>query len=270
MSKPVLINIGCGRVWHPDWINLDHRPTAPEIRPFDIRKPLPFGEGVADAVYASHVLEHLERDEARRLLRNCRRILRPGGLLRVVVPDLEDLCRFYLERLQAVIERPDGDNEMAYNWAYLHLLDQHVRRQNGGEQGAFMTTPGLTDNDNVRARLSTDVLRILYEDPDSLRPRGARGRLRQAGLQVARRVLPQYVAEALESAFVLRAGELHRVAYDRFSLPRLLREAGFMETAILDAYSSGIPDFAIAELDCVQGKPRKPGSLYVEAVCPWI
>lgn len=268
MAKPLLVNIGCGRVWHRDWVNLDHRPTAPEVQAYDIRKPLPFRDGTVDAVYASHVLEHLDRDQGRRLLRDCWRILKPGGVARIVVPDLEDLCRFYLDRLAAVVDKPSQDNEMAYNYAYLHLLDQHVRRQNGGEQGAFMSTPGLTQNDHIRGRLSTDVLRILHEEDASLQPRGARGRLKQTVLALVRRVFPQYVAEAMETAFVLRTGELHRVAYDRFSLPRLLREAGFANIVVVDAQSSAIPGFAGMELDCLNGKPRKPGSLFTEAFRP--
>ena len=54
----------------------------------DLRKPLPFPDGYAGAIYGSHVLEHLYLVEAEALLGECRRVLRGGGVLRLVVPDL--------------------------------------------------------------------------------------------------------------------------------------------------------------------------------------
>lgn len=63
----------------------------------DIRKPLPSDSGSVDAIYSSHMIEHLTRDEGERFLRECYRVLRPGGNIRVVVPDLEGVVRKYLE-----------------------------------------------------------------------------------------------------------------------------------------------------------------------------
>lgn len=69
----------------------------PRFQFVDIRKGLPLGDGTAAFIYCSHVLEHLERWESLRILRECRRVLKPGGRLRVVVPDLAIICRSYLE-----------------------------------------------------------------------------------------------------------------------------------------------------------------------------
>ena len=284
----MLVNVGCGRVWHRDWINLDHQPSSPEVKAFDIRKPLPFENGTCDAVYASHVLEHLDRDEGRRLLRECRRVLKPGGVVRIVVPDLEDFCRYYLQRLAAVIEHPSEENDMAYNWAYLHLIDQHVRRRSGGELAPYAEQANLVANDRIRDRLSVNMLHVLHgvrrpqppragaqtarESARPAKPPAAnfRGGMTSGVKKLARaillRILPDSYAEALQAASVIRAGELHRVGYDRYSLPRLLREAGFQDVAIVDPAYSAIPNFDKMELDCVNGRPRKPGSLYAEAI----
>ncbi len=279
MSGRVLVNVGCGRVWHRDWLNLDHRPTAPEIQAFDLRKPLPFADGTVDAVYASHVLEHLDLAEGRRLLSECRRILKPGGIVRIVVPDFEDLCRFYLQRLASVAERPNADNELAYDWAYLQLLDQHVRRRGGGELMAYLDRPGLLTNPALDKRLSREI-QILVQERTAHRPadgqatragagfglRRVRTSIRKSVMSAVRKMLPNSVMEGLETALFLRTGEVHRVGYDRFSLPRLLRQVGFDEVAVVGASQSRIPGFNAAELDCVDGVPRKPGSLFVEAV----
>jgi predicted SAM-dependent methyltransferase len=68
----------------------------------DIRKSLPFPDGSAAAIYASHVLEHLYFEEGRQLIRESFRVLSGGGLLRIVVPDLNAIVREYLG------ERPFG------------------------------------------------------------------------------------------------------------------------------------------------------------------
>lgn len=62
----------------------------------DVRKPLPFREGSFIAVYTSHLLEHLYLEEAKSLLKECHRVLKSGGVLRVVVPDLRAFVEEYL------------------------------------------------------------------------------------------------------------------------------------------------------------------------------
>jgi ubiquinone/menaquinone biosynthesis C-methylase UbiE len=62
----------------------------------DLAKPLPFPDGIFQAVYSSHTLEHLYLEEAQRLLVDCYRVLAPGGVARIVVPDLRAQVQDYL------------------------------------------------------------------------------------------------------------------------------------------------------------------------------
>jgi SAM-dependent methyltransferase len=73
----------------------------------DVRKPLPFPDGSLRVVYASHLLEHLHFEEGQRLLRECHRVLKPGGVVRMVVPDLRVIMRDYLDG--KADEAPYGD-----------------------------------------------------------------------------------------------------------------------------------------------------------------
>jgi ubiquinone/menaquinone biosynthesis C-methylase UbiE len=59
------------------------------IRRFDIVKGLPYAARSVDAIYSSHTLEHLYLDDARKVLEECQRVLKPGGCLRVALPDGE-------------------------------------------------------------------------------------------------------------------------------------------------------------------------------------
>lgn len=88
------------------------------VKYLDLRKKLPFPPGSVDAIYASHVLEHLYRDEAKRLVAECHRVLKPGGMLRLAVPSL----RYFAERYLASQSDDAADQ-------FMRLL--HVRSEQG-------------------------------------------------------------------------------------------------------------------------------------------
>lgn len=73
----------------------------------DLRKGIPVQDGSADAVYHSHVLEHIDREAVPRFLAEILRVLKPGGVHRIVVPDFEELCRRYLTHLLACASDPN-------------------------------------------------------------------------------------------------------------------------------------------------------------------
>jgi predicted SAM-dependent methyltransferase len=115
MSGPeIKINIGCGLSGIPGWHNLDNSPTIllsripivksllktpawpSDVRRCDVRKGLPFSESAVRYIYSSHAFEHFTWPESRAIARDCLRVLQPGGVLRVVVPELELIVREYL------------------------------------------------------------------------------------------------------------------------------------------------------------------------------
>ena len=61
----------------------------------DLTRPFPFRDASIDAVLASHVLEHLTVDEARSCVAEIHRVLKPGGVVRVAVPDLDAVIADY-------------------------------------------------------------------------------------------------------------------------------------------------------------------------------
>jgi predicted SAM-dependent methyltransferase len=113
------VNVGCGRTPTAGWINFDNSLTvrlarvpvlwtalealhaltpaqrafvefarSHDIRYADAAKRLPLADGSVDALYTSHMLEHLDRGAATTFLAEAHRVLRAGGILRVGVPDL--------------------------------------------------------------------------------------------------------------------------------------------------------------------------------------
>jgi SAM-dependent methyltransferase len=156
----LILNLGCGSKTsaHPDVVNVDwsivlyirKNPLLRAIAPLllngarlsrlkslpsnivvhDLRKGIPFESGSVDAVYHSHVLEHFDRDAAPRFLAEVTRVLKPGGIHRIVVPDLETQCRDYLKSLEACAIDPSRAGQ--HDERVAALLEQSVRREASG------------------------------------------------------------------------------------------------------------------------------------------
>ena len=96
-ARDLLVNVGCGSRGLDGWVNIDSVPGRGETCVRDCRKALPLASASARGIFTEHFLEHLDYyEEAPIFLRECRRVLAAGGILRVIVPDgakyLEAYC----------------------------------------------------------------------------------------------------------------------------------------------------------------------------------
>jgi len=94
------VNFGSGGKGPAGWINVDARPNHADIYvAYDMRRPLPFRDGQVKRIFAEHVIEHLDfRDDIPRVFRELRRVLEPGGVVRIIVPDAERFMAAYVKR----------------------------------------------------------------------------------------------------------------------------------------------------------------------------
>jgi len=91
----IMIHLGCGDIASPEFINVDARP-GPHIHYIcDVRDLSIFTDDYADLVYACHVLEHIRHRALRKTLWEWRRIIKPGGVLRLSVPDFDKIVHIY-------------------------------------------------------------------------------------------------------------------------------------------------------------------------------
>ena len=91
----IRLHLGCGPNHLHGWVNVDLVSTGPDI-PWDLSRPAPFPDGSVAAIFHEHLLEHLPLPAAIGFLAECRRLLRPGGVLRVGVPDFGRYVRDYV------------------------------------------------------------------------------------------------------------------------------------------------------------------------------
>jgi ubiquinone/menaquinone biosynthesis C-methylase UbiE len=98
----------------------------------NLRKGIPFGDQTVDAVYHSHMLEHIDRNAVAGFLKEVHRVLKPGGIHRVCVPDLEYLVAAYYESLQRC---RSGEGVEGHDLFVSDLLEQSVRRESVGLVG---------------------------------------------------------------------------------------------------------------------------------------
>jgi SAM-dependent methyltransferase len=247
-GRPVLCNLGCGARHHGDWINIDFHGDSRTVLPWDLREGLPFPDRSCDAVYSSHAIEHFTRAGARRFLGECLRVLRPGGVLRIVAPDLEGVTRTYLSCLDAA-RRGDSGAAERYEWIVIELLDQLVRHRGGGEMLRYWAQDVVPAEDFVAERVGTEYLRA--------RPiwKG--------------HVLPDTEPDAAEVGRVRLGGEVHQWMYDSYSLARLLGDCGFVDVRTCAAHESAIASFPAYNLDTEpDGSVYKPDSFFLEAKAP--
>lgn len=88
------LHLGCGPNHLDGWINVDLVSTRCDL-PWDLSHPAPFPEASVAAIFHEHLMEHLPLPTAIGFLRECHRLLRPGGILRVGVPDFGRYARDY-------------------------------------------------------------------------------------------------------------------------------------------------------------------------------
>lgn len=271
------VNLGCGKRFHLEWINIDVNPQSPQVIAQDLSKGIPLSDLSCDVVYHSHLLEHLRRNDALKFMKECHRVLKPGGILRVATPDLERICRIYLEKLDGVLcQSTDTDDHV---WILLEMYDQTVREKSGGEMADYLRQNPLPNEAFVYERIGEMGRQLVAtyrkQEKSSHLPATPklswRARIRQLPSQVKYQLLQILLGSegmrALEIGRFRLAGEVHQWMYDRYSLSQLMLSAGFVNPIVQTATDSQIDRWSSFHLDTLaDGTVIKPDSLFMEAV----
>jgi predicted SAM-dependent methyltransferase len=151
------LHVGCGKNYFKNWLNADIEPRADLI--IFLQKRLPFKDNYLARIYSEHVLEHLTYANAVYFLKEVRRTLQPGGVLRIAMPDLDDLIDGYQQNWR----RFDWVNWPAFSfiqtkaeminiafrwWGHKHLYNKEELARALSEAGFsrfYFPLPGQSD-----------------------------------------------------------------------------------------------------------------------------
>lgn len=97
------------------------------VKCYNLAKGIPFDSDTIDGVYHSHLLEHFDKDIACKFLLEVKRVLKAGGVHRIVVPDFEKACKAYVSHI-AVCEKDPA--EAVHHDSYIGaIIEQSIRRE---------------------------------------------------------------------------------------------------------------------------------------------
>ena len=174
-ERPFKLHVGCGSIRLEGWINTDFTET-PGVVDFawDATEHFPFEDGSCGLIYNEHFLEHLPVDQGLLFLKQCHRLLRPGGILRIAMPSLEAVVHKYcseewkdqawlkLPAFRHIATRCEMLNASMRWWDHQWVYDREELRRRLQEAGFF----------NIRecrvGESEEESLRNLETRPDSL------------------------------------------------------------------------------------------------------
>jgi len=97
-QRDLLVNLGSGSSGRPGWVNVDIFKASGVTCRIDCRKKLPFADNSVRGILCEHFLEHIDySEELPHFLSECHRVLQPGGVLRIIVPDAGRYLRAYAD-----------------------------------------------------------------------------------------------------------------------------------------------------------------------------
>ena len=277
------LNMGCGSRFHPEWTNVNFTSTSDRVLAHNLTQGIPFPDASFDVVYHSHLLEHFPKAEAESFLSECCRVLRPQGVLRIVVPDLEQIARSYLTAL----EKASSDSEewqANYEWILLEMYDQAVRNNSGGEMAAYLFREHIPNQEFIFKRCGTEAKNLigighkLRQNQTTQRESHFKRFLKQIYRclrysSYRRDILLKLILgkeyRTLQIGRFRQSGEIHQWMYDHYSLSVLLKKCNLTDVIQRSATESYIPDWTRFNLDTeIDGTVYKPDSLFMEAIKP--
>jgi predicted SAM-dependent methyltransferase len=154
MDKLPYLNLGCGSHFNRQWVNVDTLKSGEDVIAHNLLEGVPFDDNSFEVVYHSHVLEHFQKNDAPKFIAECYRVLKPGGIIRIAVPDLEQIVNNYTRLLNMGKADPVNEKIRAdYEWIKIEMYDQTVRNVTGGEMANYLSAETLPNDDFVMERI---------------------------------------------------------------------------------------------------------------------
>ena len=273
MKKLNYLNVGCGSKYHKDWVNVDMVSYSPYVQKCNLIKGIPYPDDTFAVLYHSQVLEHIPKENAEKFIRECYRVLKPGGIIRVVVPDLENIIDEYRKHLNENLDNPSELSEANYEWNVMEIYAQAIWNKEGGLVTELLKQPYLVNEKYIMDRMGHSGMNTRRNQFLTIREKIDKVLKNKEIQKKAIRLLSKKIKSLFSSknadiGACRTGGTVHYWMYDRYSLSRLLKKCGFENTKVKSPYDSDIDNWQSYELDVKEGIVYDPVSLFMEATKP--
>jgi predicted SAM-dependent methyltransferase len=161
------LHIGCGLNALPGWLNSDYYPASTEVAHLDATRPFQFKDETFDFIFSEHMIEHIPYPAGCNMLRECFRVLKPGGVARISTPDLNFLIELYGSNTELQREYIKWSkqsfipwaaqandtfviNNFVRDWGHCFIYDEKTLRQ-------AMEEAGFSDIERCKIQLSRNT-----------------------------------------------------------------------------------------------------------------
>lgn len=271
--KRKYLNIACGDIYIDNnfWENIDFSSKSSSIKKVNILNGLPYDDNTFDIAYSSHFIEHIPKEKIPYFLSEVSRVLKVGGIFRIITPDLEFLTKEYIANYEM------KDFKRASFISSL-IIDQCVRNVSGGELIQDLEKI-YNSNDNsminyVKELTGPEVFNILEKHKlplikkiiNALKddPKSIFYLLQLLRIKTVIKILPRVFRDTNVSQATI--GEKHFWIYDYESLSKDLKNHSFHNITKVKYNSTTHKDYIFRDLDEKDSLPRKgTHQIFVEA-----
>lgn len=267
------LNLGCGPKYikAEEWLNADMISIGEDVVKCNFLNGIPFETNNFDLVYHSHVLEHFAKNDGEKFIEECYRILKPGAILRIALPNLEVIAKEYLRNLEKA-NLGELNANFDYDWIMLEMYDQTIRNKSGGNMEKYLGQQKIVNDKYVFDRIGGggELWREIYLNKNS-KPKESKFtkaiKNPSLALNAIKEMLFKFILSKKDFQYYKigkfrNGGEIHQWMYDKYSLGRLLQQVGFGNVEVRTATTSYIPNWIDYKLDDI----RETASLFIEAV----
>ncbi len=246
-----MLNLGCGDIYHTDWVNVDLQAKQNAILGYDLRLGIPFADASFDVVYHAHLLEYMPKPWAEYLLRECYRVLKPGGTLRVVVADFANMVQAYMQSLVDIDEHKEHAHAK-HGWMLQEILTPLISPVSNKQLNEFAQKLSPSLDSFIQDRLGTKPRNSSPQD--------------QAHSKQQINIFDEPKHPIPPSQDFLSSMQQKHWMYDYISLSTLFTQCKFTEITKQTHITSFIPQLQRFELDShADGSARHTNSIYLEA-----
>jgi len=168
--SPLYLNLGSGPrgLNNASWINIDGYKDKNVHFLCDFNRPLPFDAETFDGIFCEHVLEHFNYENGKKLLNECKRILKKRGVIRIIVPDGNKILSSYFDNPEFIVKYKECNTgypiEAVNSWFYQRYEHQCI--YDAGYLTDLLKNAGFTttvSSEFKRSRVGSEE--IVLDDP---------------------------------------------------------------------------------------------------------